>query len=364
MLIRLLGTTCVAVALLAIFNAPAGAQCGPCAPSVRSAMSGGDRYVYIDPAITGNARTDIESSFGAVGWALSGLRGMVDYVMTTDPGIAHVTVQSANLANGVGGVATSNGNGGGLVELNSAFLNSGNRPLIWNIATHEAMHISGFRDVTQGGCATTASSMVKPISSNGPFANGPTTADVCAADQTWGGNESPIIISLNVFRPRISSLDDGVLFDVRASGSLDLVAWPTDDRQGFLVLDRNGNGFIDSGAELFGNHTPLASGVTAENGYEALREFDLNGDEWIEDSDPVFRQLRLWIDRNRDGISQAAELVPLSRAGILGLSLRYETSRYVDRWGNEFRYRAPVIARPLRGAHESWDIFLRNRRSY
>lgn len=356
-------TACVSVVLWGLSVAPALAQCGPCSPAVRPAMTGGVRYVYIDPAITGIARTDIESSFSTVSSELDALRGMVEYVMTTNPGQANVTVERGDLG-AYGGEATSYGNGNGRVVMANSVLNTGNRQFIWNVATHEAMHISGFRDVTGGPCGPRNTSMFDPISENGPFANGPTGTDVCAADQTWGGNESPITISLNYRRPRISSLEEGVLFDVRASGSLDLVAWPTDERQGFLALDRDGNDLIDSGAELFGNHTPLATGGKAENGYEALREFDVNGDEWIEAHDPIFRRLRLWIDRNRDGISQSSELLTLPQVGILGLSLRYETSRHMDTWGNEFRYRASVISRPLQGARESWDIFLLTRRSY
>lgn len=337
--------------------------CGPCAPSVGSAMSGGTRTVYIGSSITGDDRTDVESAFGAVAWSFSGLRGMIDdFIFVDDPNGADLQVHSVSFPAGKGGETVGGGNGRGYIRLNSLYVDRNDRPIVWNIATHEVMHAVGFHDNYDPACQI--QTQMAQLVDGGPYANGPSGADVCAADQAWGGNESPITISLTCNRPRFSSLEEGVLFDIRDAGVLDQVAWPVDGVSGFLALDRNGNGQIDSGAELFGNHTPMQNGETSENGYEALREFDVDGDDWIEDDDPVYARLRLWIDRNRDGISQPDELHRLQAVGILALSLRYETSRYTDRWGNEFRYHAPVIARPRSGPRLSWDVFVRNRRGF
>jgi hypothetical protein len=337
--------------------------CGPCAPSVGSLMSGGTRTVYIGDSITGDDRVDVESAFGAVGWAFSGLRGMIDeFVFVNDPQGADLQVHSVPLAGGIGGSAAHGGNARGYIRLNSEYVNRNDRPIVWNIATHEIMHTMGFSDNYDPGCRT--STAMAQLVDGGPYANGPSGTDICSADQAWGGNESPIIISLSCNRPRLSSLDGGVLFDIRNAGVLDQVAWPVDGVSGFLALDRNGNGQIDSGAELFGNHTPLQAGGTSENGYEALKEFDVDGDEWIESDDTVYGLLRLWIDRNRDGVSQPDELHGLEGVGIIALSLRYESSRYTDRWGNDFRYHAPVISRARVGPRLSWDVFLRNRRGF
>ena len=72
---------------------------------------------------------------------------------------------------------------------------------------------------------------------------------------------------------------------------------------GLLVLDRNGNGTIDDGSELFGVDTD-----NANHGFDALRRHDLNSSGNIDSSDSVFSNLRAWRDLNQDGISQANEL--------------------------------------------------------
>lgn len=84
----------------------------------------------------------------------------------------------------------------------------------------------------------------------------------------------------------------------------------------FLVLDRNGNGTIDNGTELFGDSTPLAGGGTAEDGFAALAQEDTNGDGVVDADDARFADLRVWRDLNQDGVSQANELQTLQQAGI------------------------------------------------
>ncbi|HUP66526.1 MAG TPA: hypothetical protein VM557_14740 [Thermoanaerobaculia bacterium] len=85
--------------------------------------------------------------------------------------------------------------------------------------------------------------------------------------------ESPIIIDIHSGQYRLTSLDDGVSFDIDGDGALDRVSWITGST-GLLVMDRNLNGVIDSGQELFGSATLLASGEKAENGFVALGELD------------------------------------------------------------------------------------------
>lgn len=115
----------------------------------------------------------------------------------------------------------------------------------------------------------------------------------------------------------------------------------------WLVLDRDGDGLISTGVEMFGNFTPQPP--TAErNGFIALAVFDSiaqggNGDGWIDSSDAVFANLRLWQDRNHEGVSQSDELKGLAASGVGRISLEYRESRRSDKWGNWFRYRAKVV---------------------
>jgi hypothetical protein len=160
-----------------------------------------------------------------------------------------------------------------------------------------------------------------------------------------------------------------VWFDLDADGTPEPVAWTAPDSdEAFLALDRNGNGFIDSGAELFGNHTPTTnisdSDVTAANGFEALRFAEgpsfgrSRRDGVIDARDAVFSRLVLWRDLNHNGISEPGELQPLCESDLVRIETDYRTSRRVDRFGNEFRQRAPGLWRDgrLRYLYDVWLV--------
>lgn len=174
-------------------------------------------------------------------------------------------------------------------------------------------------------------------------------------DGTCGG--SPIVIHLERGVPQFSSASQGVVFDIYGTGPM-LTAWPVNTATtGWLVLDRDGNGQIDSGLELFGNHTILSDGTAASDGYAALAELDANHDGWIDAADPGFGRLRVWLDRNRNGRTDANELVTLGSAGVERLSVDAHVSRKVDRWGNGFHLFAKVEPLPHVNIERlSWDI--------
>ena len=90
---------------------------------------------------------------------------------------------------------------------------------------------------------------------------------------------------------------------------------------GLLVLDRNGNGKIDGGRELFGDNTTLSNGATAAHGYAALADFDSNGDHVIDALDSIFSQLQVWQDFNQNGLSEENELFTMQALGIQSLNL-------------------------------------------
>jgi hypothetical protein len=138
-------------------------------------------------------------------------------------------------------------------------------------------------------------------------------------------------------------------FDLSAKtdGSAATTDWPTAATP-WLGLDRDGDGAITSGAELFGSATPTVGG-TAKNGFAALGELDADGDGAIASDDPAFAQLVLWSDLDGDRVSSPRELRPLSVAGVLSLRLSYTTDARCDVRGNCEVERASFVWRDSDG---------------
>ena len=170
---------------------------------------------------------------------------------------------------------------------------------------------------------------------------------------------SPIVLHSLPGLPPFSDADHGVVFDIFNDRMPLFTAWPTEPRTtAWLALDRNQNGRIDNGGELFGTGTRLKTGILAAHGYEALAELDANSDGWIDLADPAWHRLRLWRDLDRDGRSKPSELSPLRSMGVLRMATRATFSDETDQWGNEFRYRARIVT-TNREIRYSWDVFVR-----
>lgn len=167
---------------------------------------------------------------------------------------------------------------------------------------------------------------------------------------------SPIVISLHGGYS-LSGADDPVLFDIDADGVKSRTGWiARGSEDAFLALDRDGDGRIGDGRELFGDATLLRNGTSAGNGFEALKELDDNGDGRIDSSDRVWTDLLLWHDADHDGVSTASELVALSTTTVAALHLDYHWTGRRDRHGNELRYQASLDLVP-HGRRAVYDIF-------
>lgn len=227
---------------------------------------------------------------------------------------------------------------------------------------------------TPSGCSSSLGCVSDGIC-NGAC-SGWTQTDFCTFPGTgcasgWNRNGSgcccpstPIVVDVNGNGIDLSDATGGVHFDVGIDGRLERVAWTkagSDDA--WLVLDRNNNGSIDNGSELFGNYTPQSPVTVGEdqNGFRALAEYDKssaggNEDGSITIDDRVFTRLRLWQDRNHNGIAEATELLSLQQVAIRGFDLDYKISRREDAHGNQFRYRARVFGREV--GKWAWDVIL------
>ncbi|HEU4597089.1 MAG TPA: hypothetical protein VFS10_18300 [Pyrinomonadaceae bacterium] len=178
---------------------------------------------------------------------------------------------------------------------------------------------------------------------------------------------SPVLVDTQGDGFALTGAAEGVNFDLNSDGTPEHLSWTyagSDDA--WLALDRDGDGTIDDGRELFGNFTPQPQpppGVI-RNGFHALAVYDRpegggNDDGKISEEDAVFSSLRLWRDVNHNGVSEAGELSTLPQLGLSSIEVRYKESKRRDEHGNWFRFRAKV--RDERGAQLgrwAWDVFL------
>lgn len=139
-----------------------------------------------------------------------------------------------------------------------------------------------------------------------------------------GGYYSPLMLFFDDSTPQFSATSKFSL-SKEQPGS---IFWPEAGSPGyFLVLDEKGDGKILDGSQLFGDTEKF------KDGFENLASHDTNKDGVIDANDKVFKHLKLWNDRNSDGVSQKVELKTLKEMGVTSIDLKfeYETKKFGDR---------------------------------
>jgi hypothetical protein len=142
----------------------------------------------------------------------------------------------------------------------------------------------------------------------------------------------PIIIDTMHEGFQLTDAEEGVVTDMVIPGRRMRFGWT---RRG------SHNAFLWLDGHLFGNSTAQPPSEDP-NGFAALAVYDSNHDGVIDDKDPVFLQLRGWIDTNHNGRVDPGELHPLKELGVFSISLKHELDKHRDEFGNLFHYRGSL----------------------
>jgi hypothetical protein len=297
----------------------------------------------------------------------------------------------------VGGISTSRSGGcgqlrpvldastgrvrGGTIELFDATRAGQDcEPIRSETIAHEIGHVLGLDDADSPNCyghimgppIIGQSRSVQADECSFADSNWTTPAETPPPDGGGGGCDgrllniapdcSPIVFNFENGDYRLTGRNSPVLFDMPGNGHPHLIGWTAAGAdEAFLWLDRNHNGKVTSGAELFGNFTPLQNGRLAINGFEALAEYDVNHDGIMDDRDPIWSRLMLWRDLNHNGLSEPSEISPLDASDVTAIDLDDHWTGRHDQWGNAFRYKSLISIRNRSGhavrKQPVYDIF-------
>ena len=362
-------------------------------PLGSSKLVAGAYTVCVDQSVTNLNNSNLQSGINNMvsSWnAVSSGNSNAPTFATGTSG-CKIYVRAENISSDAEWRINSNSTGGTIV-INSSSAGSWSEPLSTSNMTHELGHGMGLADAgSSDGCSVTDTVMFSPFPAGQPVARSPTSCDQnatqnqyppppppcgpppgclnwnqptceCFDPPTDPWPSSPIILAVGQSSDyHLVGPSDAVWFDLDGDGVRGHMGWTrANDLVGFLVLDRNHNGVIDSGREMFGNYTPLEGDQNPVNGFQALAFWDDpnaggNGDGWIDPNDAVWASLRIWIDANHDGISQATEMIPLPALRITAISTSAYAEGRRDQYGNYFRLRGQFII----NGHPRWayDVY-------
>ncbi|MBD2798274.1 hypothetical protein ID856_17400 [Xenorhabdus sp. 18] len=154
--------------------------------------------------------------------------------------------------------------------------------------------------------------------------------------------DTPLIIALSEDGIFTLPDNDTIYFDHNNDDINESTGWITNS-SAFLVWDKDNNGIIDNGNEMFGNNTLIESGEYARQGFDALSNYDSNYDGIIDNQDEIWPLLSLWHDKNIDGKTDIGELIKIEQSGIKSIDLNYKENGIEDENGNIFLLTSSVL---------------------
>ncbi len=156
--------------------------------------------------------------------------------------------------------------------------------LSWSYERHEVFHESESTDFAVQGVIVTADG--RKLSFELSLSMQRSYTEVSSTVLRGGAvqQQDPLVINFDGMAAQLQ--DQRFSFDLNADGQVEQVALLSGDR-GYLALDRNGNGRVDDGSELFGPETG--------QGFAELAQWDDDGNGWIDEADAVFQRLQVWM---------------------------------------------------------------------
>ncbi|MEA2337810.1 MAG: hypothetical protein QOE82_1817, partial [Thermoanaerobaculia bacterium] len=222
---------------------------------------------------------------------------------------------------------------------------------IVNLLAHELGHVLGLNDDSCGNGLMNQQIPQSPVITGEERTTADQGTHVIYEGTTREGcadmmdcHMSPIILDLDRSGFKLTSIADGVSFDLNGDGIPERTGWTRGGTsEALLWLDQNDNGVVDDGTELFGS-------AYGANGFDQLAAWDQshagdviyggNDNGAIDPGDSAWKRLRLWIDRNHDGVSQ---IFTLDQLGVTSIDLGYKTLHRKDGNGNEYRYETTAM---------------------
>lgn len=151
-------------------------------------------------------------------------------------------------------------------------------------------------------------------------------------DESGSEMSTPLVLSFDGAEPAMT-IGASSTFDLSAEGVHGATDWPS-ARTPWLAIDRDGDGRIADGSELFGSGARLSSGALASQGFEALAELDGNHDGVVDAADPRFVELLVWSDEDGSRTSRGHELASADQRGIVSIELASRSEVSCDARGN------------------------------